>query len=101
MARWRIGFDRLGNVGGIAALRSMLADSDQEFPVLLTKVLYNGTHGGDSLPVSDVAQLHAEIRCLSDVHASEQTDEAILREFEKEMTELVAASIRVQKPIAF
>ncbi len=92
---------RLGNVARIGLIRSLLAESAQDFRLLLTKVVYDGTHAGDWLAVSDVEQLGTEIHRLSTFHAPDEAGEAIVRQFERQMAELVAAATRTQKPIAF
>lgn len=92
---------RLGNLGTIGTIRSLLADSGQDFSIFLTKVVHNGAHAGDWLSSSDVEQLGAEIQRLSTVHADDELGESILRQFEQQMSELVAAAMRTQKPIAF
>jgi hypothetical protein len=40
----------LGNIARISLIRSLLAASARGFPILLTKVLYNDTHGGTGSP---------------------------------------------------
>ena len=40
---------RLGNMALVGLVRSELRQDELKFPVLLTKVLYNGTHAGDYL----------------------------------------------------
>jgi len=85
---------RLGNVATIGAIRSLLAESGQEFPVLLTKVVYDGSHAGDWLTFGDVEHLPLEIQRLSAVHAVEEVLEAVVRKFEEQMSELVTAAMR-------
>src|SRR4051812_36603442 len=41
---------RLGNIGEIGLLRSELQREAGRFPLLLSKVLYSGSHSGDHLP---------------------------------------------------
>jgi hypothetical protein len=92
---------RLGNVATIGAVRSLLAESGQDFPTLLTKVVYDGTHAGDWLTLSDVERLGSELRRLSTVHADDDFVESVIRQFERQMSELAAAATRTRKPIAF
>jgi hypothetical protein len=79
----------------------LLLQSAIEFPVLLTKVIYDGTHAGDRLDMSDVERLSHEIGHLRTIHSQEGSEEQVIREFEQQMSELVAASRQVQKPIVF
>jgi hypothetical protein len=92
---------RLGNMARIGFLRYHLVEHPEQFPVLLSKVLYNGTHGGDYLTLADVEQVAGELEPLKNVHLPDAEEEAMIREFETQMRELVDASRRVQKPIAF
>lgn len=92
---------RLGNIARISFLRYQLTEHENQFPVLLQKVLYNGMHAGDFLTLADVERVAAELDALKQMHAPEADDEPILREFETQMRELVEASRRVGKPIAF
>lgn len=92
---------RLGNIARIAFIRSVLAESPERFHVLLAKVVYSGTHAGDWLAHTDLEPLASELRSLSTVHVRDDVHEAIVREFDRQMSELVDAAIRLQKPIAF
>lgn len=69
--------------------------------LLLAKVVYSGTHGGDWLAPTDLEPLASELRSLSTVHVRDDVHEAIVLEFERQMSELVDAATRMQKPIAF
>jgi len=66
---------RLGNASRIGRLRSLLLHSPIEFPVLLTKVIYDGTHAGDRLNMGDVDRLSYEIGHLRTVHSQEESEE--------------------------
>ena len=56
---------RLGNMATVAYVRNFLADnSPNNFPLLLERVVYSGTHTGDWITVSDCAQLLTETRRL-------------------------------------
>lgn len=92
---------RLGNAARVGFLRSLLSNSAATFPVLLTKVLFDGTHAGDSLDVNDIERLAPEITHLSAVHGPDRNGEEIIRRFQTQMTELVQAAQRVKRPIVF
>lgn len=92
---------RLGNVSLIEYLATLLAGSREQFPMLLAKVLYSGTHAGDCIQVSDLNALAVELRMLHQVHVGDGTQEKLVRDFERQMMELVTAANAVQKPIVF
>ena len=72
---------RLGNISTVAHLREFLhrleGNSGPRFPVLLEKVLYNDTHGGDWIPNKMSSELSKEVDTV--LHSSD-----ILAKSEKE-----------------
>ena len=92
---------RIGNISGVAALREELSRAPEQFPLLLSKVLYNGTHAGDWLDVPTVEALQPELKHLSGLHAQDVDGEWFLRQFEQQMRELVACALNLRKPIVF
>jgi len=92
---------RLGNVALIGVLRERLSRRPDAFPVILTKVVYDGTHCGDHLDLDQIGSLAAEIESLRTIHCEEESIEKLLRQLERQMFELVDAAKRVGKPIAF
>jgi len=94
-------FHWLRNIALIAFLRERLSERASEYPVLLEKVLYSGTHGGDYLCPEDVDRVAVEIDRLKEVHCPERESEELIRNFEQQMFDLVAAAQRVRKPISF
>lgn len=92
---------RLGNVSLIEYLSNLLSGSREQFPILLTKVLYDGTHAGDCIKVSDLNALDVELRMLHQLHVNDASLETLVRDFERQMVELVTAANSVQKPIVF
>jgi hypothetical protein len=92
---------RLGNIALITFLRNRLARDPNLFPILLTKVLYDGVHGGDFLAIGEVWQLIPEIELLKQVHADDEEDEPLVRKFEQQMRQIVQASLSIGKPISF
>lgn len=91
----------LGNISLVAFLRKELEKNPDDFPQILAKVIYNGIHAGDYIPVDEVKVMQEEVARLSAVHSEDSEDEKILRNFEKQMTELVQCSLQMKKPIVF
>ena len=92
---------RLGNITLITFLRELLSTQPQRFPILLSKVLYNGVHCGDFLTSAEVGLLAIEVERLKEIHAVQESDEPFVRHFELQMRELAEAAQSVGKPIAF
>ena len=92
---------RLGNFALIGILREMLAETPDRFPVLLTKVLYDGGHAGDYLVLDEVNNLAVEIDLLKNIHGRGKDGENLIRRFQQQISELVGAALSVRKPIAF
>jgi len=94
--------ERLGNITLAAHLRDFLMGLEghpgPKFRILLKKVLYNGTHTGDAIPVSMSAELEKEVDIV--LHSTD-----ILTDTEKEfflsMKRLCRASIETGNPIVF
>jgi hypothetical protein len=92
----------LGNITRVKNLRSFLralqGSPGPRFPILLGKVLYDGTHTGDWIPVKKSPALLKEVNTV--LHSSD-----ILAESEKEffdnMKQLCEASIATGNPIMF
>ncbi|HEY3965846.1 MAG TPA: hypothetical protein VGM05_14905 [Planctomycetaceae bacterium] len=91
----------LGNIATVAALRTELQRLPAQFPIMLTKVIYNGVHAGDCLDASQIAGLKSEILALSDFHGSTPDTDQLLRHFESQMVALVECAQRISKPISF
>ena len=92
---------RIGNMALVAALRSVLEHAPARFPIILQRVIYSGTHAGDSIPATDIPSLSLEVSGLSSLHSPDSQMENIIRRFEAQMAELVKAAIEVGKPISF
>ena len=93
--------NRIGNISLVAFLREMLKRTPDKFPIMLTKVVYSGTHCGDFLSVQEVEALQSEVSHLSQVHGDNEEDECFLRDFQEQIHELVECALRVNKPIVF
>jgi hypothetical protein len=91
----------IGNIALVAFLREELGRSPDRFPMILSRVVYNGIHCGDFIPAGELPQLVPEVEALESLHCADPQDEGFLRAFEKQMWELVTAALRVSKPIAF
>src|SRR5262245_41867477 len=55
---------RIGNLAQVGLLRNELRREAAAFPILLTKVLYSGTHAGDYLTLNDVSDVKVELELL-------------------------------------
>lgn len=94
--------ERLGNISMIAHLREFLralqGDPGPRFPILLAKVVYDGTHSGDWISSEKAAGLLQEVNTI--LHSGD-----ILADSEKEffasMKRLCEASIETGNPIVF
>ena len=92
---------RLGNVTLIGMFRTELNREPARFPILLGKVLYSGSHGGDFIETNIVPALRAEVETLAGFKCHKRTTQGFLDYFRQQMLELIAASESVNKPIAF
>jgi len=94
--------ERLGNITLAAHLRDFLKGLEgrpgPKFRILLTKVLYNGTHSGDWIPVSVSAELEKEVDTV--LHSSDILTDSE-REFFTGVKRLCKASIETGHPIVF
>ncbi len=94
--------ERLGNISMAAHLRDFLrglqGKPGPKFPVLLKKVVYDGTHSGDFIPVKESPALLREIDLVlgsSDILTEGE------KEFFHSMKRLCEASIATGNPIVF
>jgi hypothetical protein len=92
---------RIGNVALVAALRAELERFPGQFPLILSKVVYNGTHCGDFIADQDVQRLRSEVEALADVRYNNPDMEELIREFKSQMSDLVESALRIGKPISF
>jgi hypothetical protein len=93
--------ERIGNIAQVALLRAELQRQAASFPLILGKVIYSGSHGGDFLDLHTVKEMRGEIAHLAGFHSPNKKREPYLREFERQILELCEAALRVGKPIAF
>jgi hypothetical protein len=91
----------IGNIALVADFRRELNYRADSYPILLEKVLYNGTHAGDFLRLEDVEKIKEELARLSDHKCVDRELIPYLETFRSKMSELVECSLAVQKPIVF
>ena len=95
----------LGNVSLIGSIRTLLkqysSDPAAEYPVLWSKVIYDGSHSGDFLASDSVQHLSNEVARLSSRGRLPTSDTTPLAELLRKLEDLVRASQRVDKPISF
>jgi hypothetical protein len=98
----------LGNAGFIGLLRDALRGASSMLPacpVLLSKVLYSGTHTGDFLSPVQVSLLHEELQQLKavDLRASGLPRPQIkpCLSLLAELERLSKSALKIRKPIAF
>jgi hypothetical protein len=91
----------LGNATKIQSLRATLELHVAQLPILIGAVLHSGTHGGDDIDLNDVFRLQSELHFLATVHSEEPDDECSIRDLENKLRALVAAAIRLRRPICF
>jgi hypothetical protein len=93
---------RLGNIALISALHDevnkLLAGFSSE-SLILSKVLYDGTHCGDIIPRDQIDTLQREINLVRGIAGTGASPE--LQEFLSDMEELASASERHGNPIVF
>ena len=92
----------LGNISRISHLRTFLrglqGKPGPRFPILLEKVIYNGTHTGDWLPREESPALLKEVETVlhsRDILANSE------KEFFENLKQLCEASIETGNPILF
>ncbi len=84
-----------------AFLREELGRAAAVCPLILGRVVCDGVHGGDFLTVDQARELGRELDALEGFRCREGADQPDVDRFLRQMRELVAASLSVNKPIAF
>ena len=92
---------RLGNISLIGLLRAELQREADRFPILLTRVIFSGSHAGDYLTVETIPALRRELELLGDFRCSTREADSFMAQFRAQMLELAATALSVAKPIAF
>jgi hypothetical protein len=95
----------LGNVWLIQKIRNCLGKlqkaSGRKFPMLLDKVVYDGTHTGDVIEALDVPNLLTEVEAAEKLASRCGEHAPRLGEFLKKMHRLGMASLAARNPIQF
>ena len=86
---------RLGSVSQVAFLRESVARTLGAQSMVVSKILYDGTHSGDSLTVPELQPLALELRAL------EGTRDTEVQAFARDMLELVHTALSHERPIHF
>jgi len=92
---------RIGSIGEVALLRKVLSRQEDRFPMIFSRVIYDGMHAGDLITADQIPAIEPELRALSDFHSDTAVEEEYIRHFESQLRELVSAAIRLKKPISF
>jgi hypothetical protein len=92
----------LGNITRVKNLRGFLEkledDPGPKFPILLEKVLYDGTHTGDWVPCEETAALLKEVETV--LHSRDILSDSE-KEFFENMKQLCEAGIVTGNPVMF
>src|SRR5215469_3590306 len=89
---------RIGNIALVSWLREQASLVLDDRSIVLSKVLYSGSHSGDSIPIEQTFALRDELLQLG--RSTKQLD-CDLKLFVTDMLELVEAARREGNPIVF
>ena len=92
-------YKRLGNISRISLLREQSASAVTDLSIVLSKVLYSGTHGGDTIKAECFGWLEDELSKL-DVHAK-RNGFTELSNLVADMNELITAARMEGNPVVF
>ena len=87
--------DSIGSVTMVGHLRERASQCIGKDSLVVSRVLYSGTHSGDEIPHTEMASLLLEIRTL------EQDDDNDVRRFCSIMSELTEAALAHDASITF
>ena len=90
---------RLGNASMIASLAEEVSQLDTSTSILSDKVLYSGSHSGDTVDVADLEKLQSEIEAIGKMTGRNRS--AALETFLREMSKLIKTAREEQNPIVF
>ena len=86
---------RVGNMAYVWTLRDDEAALEGDYPLLLGRVLYNGTHCGDEIAAQDVDTLRAELQRLPPNCSAE------LDQFRAEFLQLCQVALAYGRAVSF
>lgn len=90
----------LGNIALVALIRNEIAKAfGNQDSLLAKKVVYNGLHGGDHIPFSQINLLSDEVDALEQITSTSRSPE--LASFIAQMRNLIAAANREGNGIVF
>jgi hypothetical protein len=95
---------RIGNAATVAHLAVLiegLPDGLARFPLILTRVLYSGTHAGDQIEAHDVGALRQEAQGLPEDLSEDAAEGGHLARFRKQLLALCDAALTHATPIYF
>jgi len=87
----------IGNLACVGNLRQNINRISPDAEVLLSKVLYNGMHCGDSLSKELILQAKSEVESLNKI---DSIDEG-LRVFISEFSKIIDVALEHDRPITF
>ena len=91
----------VGNAWLVRQFHEVLVREHWKFPVILFKVLYNGTHTGDAVYRDDILCIEKELNELKKFKCDDPEMNEWLRDFRKGLSLVVKAALKVDKPIVF
>ena len=91
----------LGNISLIGLLRDKLEQDSSRFELLITKVVYSGSHAGDYVPAHKIPKLQKELQSLNNFNGRSSSEKHFLNDFQSKMSELATFALSVKKPIVF
>ena len=92
---------RIGNIALVAYLRAELSRQPDDFLIVLSKVVYSGTHCGDFINRDTVQQMQPELERLAQFRCSDSGNQPFVDGFLAQLRELSAASAQTGNPIVF
>lgn len=91
----------IGNISLVGLLRQELSKQPDDLSMILTKVIYSGTHCGDFLTIDDIRDLQHEMPRLKNFQCGKADSQSFVDEFYAQLAELIECALTVNKPIVF
>lgn len=91
----------IGDTTVVSMLHQELSSQSDDFPIILSKVVYSGLHSGDFLTAAQVFDLQTEISRLRVFRCSNSESQRAMDRFCSQMDELAKCALAVKKPIVF